>query len=99
MTSIYKIGDDVVLKCIHLPQYNGDYCIFHILESGDSYLCRLTGRLLRYTGERVYVLDEPLLDPVTGCESAFGEACLRRRYPPSTESFKEMMLNLTRITM
>lgn len=100
---LYSVGDAVSLVCVPLPQYNGDYEVSGIVYSDTDYVCRVTGVKVRYCsdiGEVFgYTLHPPLEDPDTGTEAAFSEHSLRRRYSPSSESFKEMMLKLTRVPM
>ena len=100
---LYTVGDSVVLQSVSLPELNGNYRVRAVVKVFQDHICAITDEDVIYDSDFDssfgYLLDPPALSPETGTEAAFSENSLRRRYSPSSESFKEMMLKLTRVPM
>lgn len=96
---LFSVGEEVILCSKDYPEHNGEYYVHKVLDTGQHYICRLTG--IQYTAISGigYLLDQPVLHPHKNAEAYWSEGALRKKYPPSTESFKEMMSNLTKVTM
>lgn len=74
----FKVGEEVTLQSLELPQYNGDYTISYI-ERGGGYW---------------YNLGFTLEDDIEQGGTFWAERCLKKKYPPSTESFDELIKEL-----
>lgn len=96
-TPLYKIGEEVILKSVNRPQFNGDYTIVAIVKQGDKYKCRYSGKTLNYLGiisYYGYVLDRICATSDRGIESIWAEQALRKKYPSSDYTFDELMNSL-----
>lgn len=100
---LYNVGDVVVLQSVSLPELNGNYLVRAVIGIFREHICAITGEEIVYESDFDspfgYLLDPPVLSPETGREAAFEESALRRRYPPASESFKQIMNKLTRVSM
>lgn len=97
MKHLFEVGEIVILQSPKLPEYNGEYTIHAIVETGCNFTCRLTG-LLIWTNQGVsYILDEPLLDLIDygeGCEVFWAPTSLKKKHTGSDFSFTELVNHL-----
>ena len=98
---LFSVGEEVILCSKECPELDWEYTVDRILCEGEIYQCRVTNTLCRVTKHEeeshfAYLLSTPLLRDERECP--IDEKALRKKYPPSTESFKEMMSRLTRVS-
>lgn len=93
---LFSVGEGAILCSVRRPEYNGEYTIAKVLQTGSIHTCRLTGRGVIVSGiDFVYLLSTPLLSGLAnGTECFICQSSLRKKYPPSTESFQEMMTKM-----
>ena len=96
MNPLYQVGEKVRLVSITYPEYNGEYFVERVVGPRETYVDRLSGESYDNDGEIGYLLDEPLQDKKVNYprECEWVESALRKIYPPSTESFDEMLRNI-----
>lgn len=96
-TPLFKVGEQVILKSVNHPEFNGDYTIITIVTQGDNYKCRYSDKTLNYTGivsYYGYALDRICTTSDRGIESIWAEKALRKKYPPSEFTFDQLMNSL-----
>lgn len=99
---LFSVGEEVILCSVNCPELNGEYTVINVYKEGDIATCQITGKSFIANGSESgfgYSLYPPNLCDIRGLEALFDQTALRKKYPPSTESFKEMMSNLTKVTM
>ena len=93
---LFSEGEQVILCSKKLPQCNGEYTVHAIHKEGDLVPCRFTGEVFAARGSALgYALTPPV--NLNRFEALWCQSALRKKYPPSTESFKEMMSNLNKV--
>lgn len=93
MNPKYSVGESVILQSKSMPEYNGEYTVYKILEQHQKFTCRLTGEILSTYDEGLgYLLCTPLKDKVEGFgETQWMESALRKRHEPSQMSFQSLI--------
>ena len=91
----FKIGEEVILQSKDLPHLNGEYVVEEVLLDGDVVYSSpnntVTNRGITYTlfkDIRVKVLSDG------ECRRGWAQSALRKKHPPSDDSFEEMMSKL-----
>lgn len=93
---LFSVGEEVILQSKSSPEFNGIYVIHKILRDRQYMIDRHTGRNIQCEfnhGYFGYILDQPILSDI-GNDIIWAEAALRKRYPPSSQSFSELMNTL-----
>lgn len=95
MNPLFRVGEKVRLVSKSHPEYNGEYFVEGVVDKDEIFIDRLSGERCVSTAMG-YLLDEPLQDNDVNYprECKWAESALRKIYPPSTESFDEMMQNI-----
>lgn len=98
---LFNVGEDVILQSVSLPKFNGEYEVFAVLYHGDKFIDRLTGGVVEAIYEDDdqihcpgYILNEPMMCPITGGESIWCQSALRKKHQGSDFSFNELMKDL-----
>lgn len=98
MNPLFQVGEKVRLVSKTYPVYNGEYFVERVVTKGEVFIDRLSGRSSVSTGSGGfgYLLNEPLQQKEVNRpkECKWAESALRKIYPPSTESFDEMVRNI-----
>lgn len=97
----FNVGELITLQSLNYPQYNGQE--FEVLGviSGEEYGVRYN---CQSNGDFCYELScEVILQFINGINSDFvcnhwSESSLRKKYPPSSQSFKEIMSELKSVS-
>jgi hypothetical protein len=99
MNPKYSVGEVVILQSQALPDYNGEYTVYKILEKGEVAVCRITGRRHSHTakfGNYGYLLDSPKVNKFSpeGVEAIWAEISLRKKHEPSQVSFQSLIQSI-----
>ena len=84
-TPMFSQSEEVIVKSIDLPQYNGDYSIAAVYLC-DLITCRVTGDVLWYDDGLSgvsYHLD-PIVLNTEGNEVVWDQSALRKKHKPPT---------------
>lgn len=96
----FSVGEEVILQSTQFPEYNGEYCVTRILNKGDIFQCRLSGRFaVKSDSLTSYVLNESFKDSDGATEIIWFQSALRKKHKPSDRSFGELMNNLKSVTV
>lgn len=94
---LFKEGEEVILCSKEQPEDNGEYVVERILNSGELYICRITGkRCIDNYSQFCYLLNPPVPKKSNkyGVEPAWHESALRKKYPPADKEFTEELKNM-----
>ena len=91
----FRVGEKVGLVSRSFPERNGEYTVRQVIDKGDRYTCRLTGRTFTWESSRIsYALEE---NPEMGSfdhEAVWFESALRKMYPKANKSFEQLLSEL-----
>ena len=86
--ALYKVGEEVILKSLDHPEFNGDYIVQAVHQSGDT-IPNVRGCLavLCPSGFSYYLGFNHYADEYTH----WGQLSLRKKHKPSDQSFDQIM--------
>lgn len=76
----FQVGEEVILQSKHFPEANGIY-IVEGLHWAENHVSSGTGKDL----PNMFVYN------LSGCKGQWVESALRKKYPPSSQGFSEIM--------
>ena len=92
---LFSVGERVKLVSKVAPEYNGDYVVERVLELGERYVCRITGKFTKRSEVNIgafgYLLNTPCLNKDRNVEYHWAEASLRKIYDTGEYSFEGLM--------
>jgi hypothetical protein len=93
--ALFEVGERVKLVSKSFPERNGEYTVRQVIDKGDSFICRLTGRtIIKGNTGYSYSLEETCELGSYAHEAIWFESALRKIYPPSKYSFNELLSEL-----
>lgn len=97
----FKVGEEIILQSKEKPNLNGEYVIKKVTRGGDSYKCRLTGKMVfcPWGIEEFGYLLEEVMTADRDFENCWHPSALRKKYKPAEESFKELLNNIKQVKM
>ena len=96
--NLFDVGEVVVLQSKESPELNGEYTVKSVLFHNDTYICRLTEKILIHIEEMGYILEELVIETLNGAgnmvEQAWSESALRKKHQGCGDSFQSMLSKL-----
>jgi len=96
----FSVGEEVILESKNYPEFNGEHVVEHIRAKG-IYPTRhdlLFYRVVEGFAYKLIGIDESCF-PASDSNPYFGQPTLRKKHPPSTESFSEMMDKINNVAV
>jgi hypothetical protein len=91
----FAVGEEVILVSKSHPECNGEHTVARIFIQGDEYKST-SGKPWQNTSDTIgYWLESDDIERRNNGK-LWSQSALRKKHPPSTESFTELMSNITK---